>query len=282
MLLKIDVREKDLIIHLKGLIETGLFKDKDIKLIIDTLPLGDIIISSDENEDLLIIERKAINDLLCSIKDGRYEEQSYRLSGSEIHNHNIIYLIEGNINSTHHFKCTKNIEKTIFYSSLFSLNYYKGFSVLRTINIEETALFICNTVNKIKKGLVEKKEPYYKNIHLDVNSIHENEISKPTDVETSETLIGSIIPYVNVVKKVKKENINPENIGEIILSQIPGLSSITATAIMKNYHSISDLVTALKENNNCLENFKYETKNGQERKINKTCIKNIYNYLFNK
>jgi ERCC4 domain. len=30
--------------------------------------------------NLLIIERKTINDLLASIKDGRYTEQSLRLS----------------------------------------------------------------------------------------------------------------------------------------------------------------------------------------------------------
>ena len=44
---------------------------------------------------LLIIERKSLNDLASSIKDGRYAEQSFRLSNIEHHNHNIVYLIEG-------------------------------------------------------------------------------------------------------------------------------------------------------------------------------------------
>ena len=35
-----------------------------------------------------------------------------------------------------------------------------------------------------------------------------------------------------MVKKVKKDNITSDNIGEILLSQIPGISSLTAIAIM--------------------------------------------------
>ena len=42
-----------------------------------------------EKEEKLVIERKSINDLLSSIKDGRYAEQSYRLNGLPNHNHNI-------------------------------------------------------------------------------------------------------------------------------------------------------------------------------------------------
>ena len=41
--------------------------------------------------------------------------------------------------------------------------------------------------------------------------------------------------YVDVIKKEKKKNITPENIGEIILSQIPGVSSHTSKVIMKNF-----------------------------------------------
>ena len=86
---------------------------KKIQLTITSkpLPIGDVIIKSiiknrnSENMEMvtgteteeLIIERKSISDLLSSIKDGRYEEQSYRLNGSQTHNHNIIYLIEGGI-----------------------------------------------------------------------------------------------------------------------------------------------------------------------------------------
>ena len=111
------------------------------------------------NDCKLVIERKTINDLACSINDGRYLEQSYRLDKTDIHNHNIIYLIEGDIRS---FKETSRINKKALYSSLLSLNSYKGFSVIRTFNLEETANMVLYFSEKIIKN--EKQSFYYSDI----------------------------------------------------------------------------------------------------------------------
>lgn len=280
MLIKIDIRENDLISNIKGIIENTM-KYKDIEVTVETLDIGDIIIS-DKVNDLLIIERKTVNDLLASIKDGRYEEQSYRLNGSPFHNHNIIYLIEGDINRVNRFKDNR-IDKTTLYSSLFSLNYYKGFSVLRTFSIEETALFICNSAFKMKNGTIENKKAYYKNIIEGIFSKKEND--KETEENDNNNVVLEkeeeieIVPYVNVIKKVKKENITPENIGEIMLCQIPGISSVTSIAIMKYFHSLQNLIEELVKDVNCLEKITYTNSKGQTRKLNKTCIKNIDKFL---
>jgi len=271
MILKIDNREHDLISNIKG-IQLNKLAYRDIKIQIETLPLGDIIIADENDNELLIIERKTVNDLLSSIRDGRYEEQSHRLNGSSFHNHNIIYLIEGDIQKTNRFKDIQQ-DKTIFYSSLFSLNYYKGFSVLRTFSIEETALFICNTAYKLKKSKEENRVSFYNNINSVNNS--DNELLKEENEEKEE------IPYVNVVKKVKKENITPQNIGEIMLSQIPGISAITAIAIMKQFKTLPMLIEELVKNEKCLENISYFNSKGNAKKINKTSIKNIFIYLVN-
>ena len=74
-------------------------------------------------------------------------------------------------------------------------------------------------------------------------------------------------------KKVKKENITPENIGEIFLCQIPGISSQTAVAIMKEHKTLLDLICALQENSQCLDNFIVG-----KRKISKSCVENIKVY----
>ena len=88
--------------------------------------------------------------------------------------------------------------------------------------------------------------------------------------------------YVNVIKKVKKENITPNNIGEIMLCQIPGISSITALAIMSQYKSISNLIKELELNNESMKDLSYKNEKGQTRKINKTCIANIVKFLLKK
>jgi ERCC4-type nuclease len=269
--IQVDMRENELIKLMENLIETiPSFKDLELKIV--NLPLGDIIFS-DEKEEYVIIERKSVNDLISSIKDGRYEEQSYRLNGLQNHaNHNIIYLIEGDINRLNRFRDNR-IDKLTLYSAIFSLNYTKGFSVIRTFSLEESAIFLCNSAAKLRKNLLENKKAYYANININVSVCEKD--SNVLDEDLSKD-------YINVVKKIKKENITPENIAEIMLSQIPGISTVTALAIMKEYSSFSELLIALQENNDCLKNISYQTEKGQIRKINKTCIENIQKYLLKK
>lgn len=291
MFIKIDNRENELIEKIKNLV---LFipSFKQLTILIDNLPLGDIIIS-DNIEDKLIIERKTINDLLASIKDGRYEEQSYRLNGINHHNHNIIYLIEGDVNRYNKFKTDNNLEKLTTYSAMFSLNYFKGFSVFRSFNIDETAIMICNIAYKLNKETISGKTAYYKlkpNNTITVKEEKENIIDTPVNedktilVEKEETIEEEVTAkdYVCVIKKVKKENITPDNIGEIMLCQIPGISSVTALAIMEKYGSITELIKQIDADNNCMKDISYTNSKGQTRKINKTSIANIVKYLMKK
>ena len=276
--IQVDVREQELIEKLKTLIET-IPSFKEIELKIETLPLGDIILSNKE-EELVILERKSVNDFIASIKDGRYEEQSYRLNGLHHPNHNILYLIEGDLNRMNRFRDTR-IEKLTLYSAIFSLNYTKGFSVIRTFSLEESAIFICNSAMKLRKNLLENKKPYYSKISLGTTKIIDQE-EVENQSQLYEEKISSDKDYVNVVKKIKKENVTPENIAEIMLSQIPGISSVTALAIMEKYHTLSELLQSLQENQECLNDLCYQTGKGQTRKINKTCIENIQKYLLKK
>ena len=87
MFIKVDSREKDLQAKMSFYI-SSIPAFRNLKVITESLPIGDVIITGNNNEDILIIERKTIVDLLSSIKDGRYEEQSYRLNGTPLHNHN--------------------------------------------------------------------------------------------------------------------------------------------------------------------------------------------------
>jgi hypothetical protein len=81
---------------------------------------------------------------------------------------------------------------------------------------------------------------------------------------------------------VKKENITPDNIGEIMLCQIPGISSVTALAIMDKFKTLPELIKQVEENNECLKDISYTNAKGQTRKINKTSIANIAKYLLKK
>jgi ERCC4-type nuclease len=259
MKIVIDYRENKLIRALNSLFEVNE-KLKDIIILNENLEIGDIIIKDDNDNIKIIIERKTIDDLLSSIKDGRYSEQSLRLNSVEHHNHNIIYLIEGNIGFNN---------KQMIYSSIFSLNYYKGFSVYRSLSIEETAYIIANSALKLKKE--KDKKAYYNNKTL---KNEDSETNDGTEENTKEEK-----SYTSIIKKKKSDNITEENFGEIVLIQIPGISNITASAIIKEYKTINNLIDALKENKDVLNSFSYENDKKQKRKLNKTCIANILKFL---
>jgi len=294
MIIKVDTRESDLLRHINGLVANiPIFKQLVIKS--ETLPIGDIIIA-DENEDKLIIERKSITDLLASIKDGRYEEQSYRLNGLNHHNHNIIYLVEGDVNQANRFKSDNRVDKLTAYSAMFSLNYYKGFSVFRSFSLEESATIICNMAYKLAKEPADKKA-FYSNKPATTPAptpISIQELSTLIPVTTEPQQGGSIVvtqpdeaeqsekDYVSVIKKVKKENITPDNIGEIMLCQIPGVSAVTALAILQQYKTLPNLIKELETNTDCLHNITSTNAKGQTRRINKTSIANIVKFLVKK
>ena len=252
MKLILDCRETNLIKSCEMLIKTT-DKFKNIKISTENLLIGDISINHEDNNVIILFERKSISDLISSIKDGRYKEQSYRLSGSEHPNHNIVYIIEGPIG--------KFIDKQIVYSSMFSLNYYKGFSVFRSNNIDDTAYILCNAFIKLEKE--KDKKPYYNN--------KKNIDNEGEDIEEKS--------YSTVIKKKKNANITKENFGEIVLCQIPSISSTTAIVIMKEFKNIDTLIQKLKEDQNCLDDLTYETEKKQKRKISKTSIKNIIEFL---
>jgi hypothetical protein len=308
-----------------------------IKIEHTTLFIGDIFILNDENRHIAIIERKTLSDLLSSLKDGRYNEQCHRLIHSTgIHQHNIIYLIEGGIFSLS-FE-----ERKLVYSIITSLNHFKGLTVIKTSNVNESAEFIISFTNKISRNLKKKEYPKYwssiignpndENIYIKKTICDDNEIingcnnlqspffvtksiTKLTDnndlnsvelqtnlketniivnnftglVETTDVSHNNHSftsstelteqTYVNLVKKEKKNNLTPSNIGAIFLSQIPLISSITANAIMKKYNnSLVELMKDIETNPNCLEGI-YTEKDGKKRKLGANVIKNIIVFL---
>lgn len=267
----IDEREQSLFEKCKLTIENNpLFAC--IQLSKKVLNLGDILIQTNDEKEVLLIERKTFSDLVASIKDGRYEEQSYRLSYSSGYQpHSIIYLIEGNFAQLYN-----PIEKKTILSAMTSLNVFKGFSVFRTSNVNETAEWILNMAKKIEKELLSGNKPYYP---ISVEKTGGGEALENEIVIGEPALITSQAPnYCTVAKKVKKENVTGENIGEIILCQIPGISSVTAIAIMKKFSSFPHFMEEIKNNPACLDGIMCETK-GKSRKVSKACIESIKKYL---
>ena len=278
--LTIDIRERDLIECCRTIMKKHTLPDSIVtkslpdtlpdSLVTAPLPIGDIIISnSDTGEDLVIIERKTLADLAASIRDGRYAEQSYRLNGISHANHNIVYLIEGDLTRLSIFK--SKLDKQTLYSAIFSINYFKGFSIMRSNTLEESATIICNMVVKLSKS--DNKLPYYSNA-LQKQKQEQQQQEQEQHQETED-----VKDYCSVVKRVKKENITKSNIGEIMLCQIPGCSDVSVRAIFQKFKTIAELISAIQVDATCLNDIKTTLANGKSRKISKAVIKNIIDFL---
>ena len=188
----------------------------------ERLPLGDVILHDPSQgqglgRDIVIFERKTLADLAASIRDGRYKEQSFRLietaAVTGFHTHNIVYIIEGDL--ARYDEQHTQITKTALQSAMVSLMYYKGFSVVRTMNVGETADFILHFADKVAK-------------------------EGPLSVADTGTATATATPIAQAysevsAKKEKRDYITRENIGEIMLAQVPGVSAKMAAAILAKY-----------------------------------------------
>jgi len=260
MKLYIDSREPKQIINLINNYNNNA--KEQFEIIIKSLDLGDYLIEY-EDKSLILFERKSLADLESSIKDGRYSEQSYRLNDCAIANHNIIYLIEGSIIN---YK-NKNFVNSI-YSCLLTLNYFKGFSIINSINTIETAEIIYRFVNKLLRE--KNKNGYY------INAIKQNEDISSVNIErtneNSENNENNNMKndYVNALKTSKKSNITKDNINIIMLMQVPNVNVVSATAIIEKYKTLKQLVEALERDYDCLNNLYVNN-----RKISSNVIRSI-------
>lgn len=237
------------------------------------LQLGDILFTSDdETTTFLCIERKTLLDLLASIKDGRYSEQSYRLSNCFPNPHNVVYLLEGMLSTVK--------DRKLVISCIASLNYFKGFSVHRTISLAETAMYILCMADKIARGgrtygfgvASAPIPPPLNTPGLNTPPLNTPGLTNPSVVKPLEST-----DYCDVVKVSKKANITKENIGQMFLMQIPGISSTVSIEIMKPFASFIEFVDRIRSEPEYLSQIKV---NG--RKIGSNVIKGINEFILNK
>jgi ERCC4-type nuclease len=122
-------------------------------------------------------------------------------------------------------------------SSLLSL-WFHGFTVMHTSGIDETVEYLTMMVEKVNKDATEKD-------------------------------------YISMVKIKKKDKLTPENIDLLMMSQIPGISTVTSKALLDVYGTMYALTTQLKENPGLLDTFTTDKK----RKLSKKIVESLKLYL---
>ncbi|KAJ6616499.1 ERCC4 domain-containing protein [Mycena sp. CBHHK59/15] len=122
---------------------------KNVPVDVRTLALGDVAWIArhrDGRECVLdvVLERKRLDDLVSSIKEGRFHEQKFRLHQSAISN--VLYLVEQY--DTRHQKETFGVQID---TALSSTQVVDGFMVKETKNISDTIEYLTGLTEELQR-----------------------------------------------------------------------------------------------------------------------------------
>jgi len=157
--LKIDAREPESIKRELECIGT-----------LEGLTVGDFVFQGKHDGiPRLIIERKSMSDLLCSIKDGRFREQRTRLLETNI---KVIYIIEGQM-----------VNDKLVHGALENLAIRHNICIIPTANEQHTVNTIKNLYNKIGQDYIQPANKY-------VSARRKNDISLSPLEKMLETISG--------------------------------------------------------------------------------------------
>ena len=219
---------------------------------------------------VLAVERKTLEDLACSIKDGRYKEQKFRLQElRENTDCNIIYFIEkgkryGNVIS--------GLPVSTLDSAVLSLVSKENINVLNLKDFHETVVALKCLLLMDSINLIEGSE--YSDF---CTSLHNKMLQK-----------GSLKNYnkatVDTTTK-KKSHMTMENVFVQQLCLIKSVSLKIAERVVQDYDSFYSLVqkyeslSSEKERECLLKNLLYGEK---KRKVGPVASKNIYYFCYGK
>ena len=239
VLLKIDNREikcKDILKLDENSVDYSNLVFGDFQIVID-------------NEVQMIFERKTLDDLLASIKDGRYKNQKNNILSS-FDCSQYYYIIEGS------FKYKSNpiqIKDKILTSAVINTQLRDKIGMFYTSGVIETCELIQCIYNRIKDS--------------------------PSEYIFCKTKENNIETQI-ITKKVKSQS----ECWKEQLCQIPDISSKTADAIIKDYPTMKHFYTSFINKTNeeiqtVLETIKTTDSNGKQRKISSKIVQNIIHYV---
>jgi len=132
-----DHREKN-----SGVIE-ALCAQEDVTVVTRALQLGDYRV-----DDLLLFERKTLQDFITSVKDGRIFRQGVRLASSSLRS---VLILEGTSESI----AKSGMRREAIQGALITISLCLGIPILRSIDPEESARLILYAARQVKSFAVD-------------------------------------------------------------------------------------------------------------------------------
>lgn len=226
---------------------------------VEPLLVGDMLFNLN-GEAICIIERKAINDYVASMTDGRLKEQTARLIQFRKEHPNIIimFMIEGAfVKKGHVWK--NGVTREAFLTSCMNKIIRDKFYIYRTENHQDTAVQLSKLYDNLPKHWADR-----------------DKILTPEEER---------LKYIKTIKLAKKDNMTPQNCFAVQLAEIPGISVDIGNAISKHYPSWPTLIKAyesqpnVESKENLLSNIPIPIANNKTKKLD-ILSKRIYDYTY--
>lgn len=210
----------------------------------ENLEHGDFVFEID-GKTQIIIERKTLQDLAASIKDGRYTNQKKCLL-EKYDPSKIYYIIEGSVIYSEQDISISGISYSALMSAIINTSVRDKIHVFVTKNTLDTCGFIEMLYNRMSKD----PQKYMCNV-----------LSKD-DVIRKEKVISSKGCLVAQ------------------LCQVPGVSNKTAQTIASSFNNMTEFVQELVLKRYAVfSDMKIESSSGKTRAISSSVVKNILEYM---
>ncbi|KAL3455285.1 ERCC4 domain-containing protein [Aspergillus heterothallicus] len=143
-----------------------------------------------------IVERKRLDDLVGSIKDGRFHEQKFRLNRSGIKN--VIYLIE-EFTVTHESNtATAQRYYDMVSSAIASTQVVNGYFVKRTKNLDDTIRYLARMTFLLENMYCQSSSPTSSPFTTDFNPSHTLSLFPTHHLSNSN-------PYLTTISNLRAE-----------------------------------------------------------------------------
>jgi ERCC4-type nuclease len=248
----------------------------------------------------LIIERKTLSDMVASVKDGRYKEQKLRLDTTATglpHPTRYVYMLEGTSHTT-----PKDLPQ--LFGAWISSQFRDDIPVIRTVSVEESCDFIMRLCDRMYKNFAElfpqcrnqtSAVTTTKTVTLTgggspvIVSAPERGVESGGDVRTVQVAgSGYLEAAVGGIKTKKKDNLTPALCQQLMICNIPGVSSTLAVPIMEHFGSLANMVKYLADETQTVEEKKKviggiqlasQTSTGKNRTVGPVVASKIIEYL---
>ena len=201
--------------HIEGLQKSLRLKEPSLVVERTRLDVGDVRVSTENDERVFLFERKRWSDWASSMVDGRYREQKGRFLASSDANTILVYIIE-DARVTNDRGHTGGVSNLALNAALLKTTYRDGISVIHTSDAAHTAWAI---------------------VYL-ARELHSGKLSLKPSTAHSVGLVGT------ASKRKREHREHPPTCYRHMLSCIIGMSDVKATAVAAEFPNLALLKDA--------------------------------------